>query len=175
MQQTVLAVKRMSEGLENAGMEEAQALAVVEAIAEGISKFSITREDVRSVVREEIAPLHARIDKLEERMDRFDERMDRLELCMGRLEERMDGLEKRMDGLEVRMDRLEVRMDGFDKRMDRLDERMDRFDARFDPLTQQVTARMDVISGRLFYSMVGVYGALTAMFCTLFVTLMQGS
>ena len=55
--------------MKSAGMDEAQALAVVEAIAEGIQTFAVTRE----VLKEELAPIHERIDKLEEKFDaKFD-------------------------------------------------------------------------------------------------------
>ena len=69
MKAEVLAVQKMTDGMKSAGMDEAQAIAAMEAIAEGIQTFAVTRD----VLREELLPVHERIDKLDVKFDsKFD-------------------------------------------------------------------------------------------------------
>ena len=69
MKAEILAVQKMTNGMQSAGMDEAQSLAAVEAIAEGIQTFAVTRD----VLREELLPVHERIDKLDAKFDaKFD-------------------------------------------------------------------------------------------------------
>ena len=82
MKAEVLAIEKMTNGMKSAGMDEAQAVAVVEAIAEGIQTFAVTRD----VLREELAPVHERIDKLEEKFDRLDGKFDaKFDVLSGRI------------------------------------------------------------------------------------------
>ena len=101
MKAEISAVQKMTNGMQSAGMDEAQALAVVEAIAEGIQTFAVTRD----VLREELLPVHERIDKLDAK-----------------------------------------------------------FDAKFDGLDNKFDAKFDVLSGRMFYLMLTMIGAMVAMF-----------
>lgn len=103
MKAEVLAVQKMTNGMKSSGMAEAQALAVVEAIAEGLQAFALTREDIREVVREELVPIHQRLDNLEARMGRVEARMGRVEVRMDLLESRMFYLMLAMIGAMISM------------------------------------------------------------------------
>ena len=62
---------------------------------------------LRTVIKEEVAPLNTRMGSLEIRMDSLDARMDSLDARIDGLDARMDSLGTRMDGLDARVEKLE--------------------------------------------------------------------
>lgn len=60
----------------------------------------MTKEDLqelRSLMREELRPIEARLDGMDKRLDGMDKRLD--------------GVDKRLDGMESRLERLEEKVD----------------------------------------------------------------
>ncbi|WJQ06197.1 hypothetical protein QT235_13220 [Geobacillus stearothermophilus] len=70
-------------------------------------------ELLRSVLKEELQPIHERLDRLEAGQQRLEERQQRLEERQQRLEERQQRLEERQQRLEERQQRLEEKLDHF--------------------------------------------------------------
>ncbi|STO13003.1 chromosome segregation protein SMC [[Flavobacterium] thermophilum] len=70
-------------------------------------------ELLRSVLKEELQPIHERLDRLEAGQQRLEERQQRLEERQHRLEERQQRLEERQQRLEERQQRLEEKLDHF--------------------------------------------------------------
>ena len=95
----LLAVQQMTEGMRSSGLEEVQANAVVQAIAEGVKAFSVTPE----VLRQELAPFANKSDGLEARLGQLENRLERLET-------RVDALHDKVDALVVAVDTLSSRM-----------------------------------------------------------------
>ena len=79
------------------------------------------REVLQEVLREELAPINSRLDKLESRFDGLETRFDGLESRFGELEGRLDGLEGRFDGLETRFDSLDGQVSLIQKQLDRME------------------------------------------------------
>ncbi|MGJ3203842.1 MULTISPECIES: hypothetical protein [Geobacillus] len=70
-------------------------------------------ELLRSVLKEELQPIHERLDRLEAGQQRLEERQQRLEERQQRLEERQQRLEERQQRLEEQQQRLEEKLDHF--------------------------------------------------------------
>ncbi|TCK07920.1 UNVERIFIED_ORG: hypothetical protein BDK47_103135 [Anoxybacillus amylolyticus] len=70
-------------------------------------------ELLRSVLKEELQPIHERLDRLEAGQQRLEEQQQRLEERQQRLEERQQRLEERQQRLEEQQQRLEEKLDHF--------------------------------------------------------------
>ncbi|EQB95078.1 MULTISPECIES: hypothetical protein [Geobacillus] len=70
-------------------------------------------ELLRSVLKEELQPIHERLDRLEAGQQRLEERQQRLEERQQRLEERQQRLEEQQQRLEEQQQRLEEKLDHF--------------------------------------------------------------
>ncbi len=77
----------------------------------------LLKDDIRSIVKEEVAGLEERISKLEAKVGGLDKRMSNLEVKVDSLDKRMSNLEVKVDSLDKRMSNLEVKVDSLDKRM----------------------------------------------------------
>jgi hypothetical protein len=71
------------------------------------------KELLRSVLKEELQPIHERLGRLEEGQLRLEERQQRLEERQQRLEENQLRLEERQQRLEENQLRLEEKLDNF--------------------------------------------------------------
>ncbi|WP_099354883.1 hypothetical protein [Fredinandcohnia onubensis] len=56
---------------------------------------------LRSVLKEELNPIHNRLDGIDKRFDGIDKRLEGMD-------KRFDGIDKRFDGIDQRLDRLET-------------------------------------------------------------------
>jgi chromosome segregation ATPase len=86
----------------------------------------------RSVLKEELQPIHERLGRLEEGQQRLEENQLRLEERQQRLEERQQRLEERQQRLEERQQRLEERQQRLEEQQQRLEERQQRWEKKLD-------------------------------------------
>jgi chromosome segregation ATPase len=84
----------------------------------------------RSVLKEELQPVHERLGRLEEGQQRLEENQLRLEERQQRLEERQQRLEERQQRLEERQQRLEEQQQRLEERQQRLEEQQQRLEER---------------------------------------------
>jgi len=69
----------------------------------------LLKDDIRSIVKEEVAGLEERISKLEAKVGGLDKRMSNLEVKVDSLDKRMSNLEVKVDSLDKRMSSMELR------------------------------------------------------------------
>jgi chromosome segregation ATPase len=69
-----------------------------------------TKADVRTIVREEIAPLIGRVDHAERRLDKVEDRLEKVEVRLENVEVRLEKVEHRLENVEVRLEKVEVRL-----------------------------------------------------------------
>lgn len=81
----------------------------------------------RSVLKEELQPVHEQLARLEEGQQRLEENQLRLEERQQRLEERQQRLEERQQRLEERQQRLEEQQQRLEERQQRWEEKLDNF------------------------------------------------
>ncbi|SFA44955.1 hypothetical protein SAMN05192569_100872 [Parageobacillus thermantarcticus] len=86
----------------------------------------------RSVLKEELQPVHEQLARLEEGQQRLEENQLRLEERQQRLEERQQRLEERQQRLEERQQRLEERQQRLEEQQQRLEERQQRWEEKLD-------------------------------------------
>lgn len=86
----------------------------------------------RSVLKEELQPVHERLGRLEEGQQRLEENQLRLEERQQRLEERQQRLEERQQRLEERQQRLEEQQQRLEEQQQRLEERQQRWEEKLD-------------------------------------------
>ncbi|RAK22352.1 hypothetical protein B0I26_102344 [Anoxybacillus vitaminiphilus] len=85
------------------------------------------KEMLRSVLKEELQPIHERLERLEEGQLRLEQNQQRLEERQQRLEERQQRLEERQQRLEENQLRLEKRQQHLEENQLRLEEKLDHF------------------------------------------------
>jgi chromosome segregation ATPase len=84
-------------------------------------------ELLRSVLKEELQPVHEQLARLEEGQLRLEENQLRLEERQQRLEERQQRLEERQQRLEERQQRLEEQQQRLEERQQSWEEKLDNF------------------------------------------------
>ncbi|QJD87222.1 hypothetical protein [Cohnella herbarum] len=73
------------------------------------------KDMLQSVIREELAPVHQRLERIETRLDRVEERLDRVEERLDRVEVRLDRMETRLENVETRLDQVETRLEALEE------------------------------------------------------------
>lgn len=68
-------------------------------------------------MKEDIASIGKRMDRMEQRFDGLEKRMDRMEVHFDGMGKRIDGMGKHMDGMDQRIGGLEQYMKGMEKRL----------------------------------------------------------
>ena len=139
-----------AERLKAAGIENAHANALTDALRVALGEGVATKADIRENRRE----LGADIAGLANRIDNIDENMA-TKLDLARVDRRIDGIDKRIDGIDKRIDGIEENMATktdlalLDKRIDNIEENMAtktdfaRLDKRIDNIEENMATKTD--------------------------------
>ena len=133
MKRALQEISDMATSLEASGMDQQQAGATLEAIANSIEKFAVTPERLREILEESQQTLYERI-KAENNL-------------------RFDGIDQRIEGVT----------ESVNQRFDAVDQRFDAVNQRFDDLTKNTNERFNDLraeqradSSRLFNLMLAI-------------------
>jgi hypothetical protein len=114
---------------------------------------SVTKEDVRKIIKEENMILIHYIDK---RFDAVDKRFEGVD-------KRFEGVDKRFDAVDKRFDAVDKRFDAVDKKFNDMQKRMDK---RFDEMQAQMNRRFEEVNHR-FDDFKTFFNIITAIFTSL--------
>lgn len=107
-----------------------------------------TRADVLEL-KDAIAALDRRFDRVDGRFDRVDDRFDRVD--------------DRLDGIDARFDRIDARLDRFDARFERMDARFERVDDRLGSFGEQLQGLYKTIVWAVVASVTVLAGIFSAI------------
>lgn len=76
---------------------------------------------LRSVLQEELTPVHNQLDGIDQRLGGMDKRFETID-------QRFDGIDQRLDGMDDRFENIDHQLVGMYKRFDGIDERLDKIE-----------------------------------------------
>lgn len=72
------------------------------------------KDMLQSVIREELAPVHQRLERIETRLENVETRLENVETRLESVETRLDRVDVRLDRIETRLDRVETRLEALE-------------------------------------------------------------
>lgn len=150
--------KLLKNNLQMADNNAGEFVDVLDAIIQSDIKDSAM--EYKSFVKEDLAGIDNRMDKLDNRMDKLDNRMDKLDNRMDKLDDRMDKFDNRMDKLDAKIDKVDAKIDKVDAKIDKVDTKIDLriSELRGDLRVEIKETKIDTIKW-----MVGIFLALALM------------
>ncbi len=99
-------------------------------------------------IKEDIAGIRGRLDKIEDRLDKVEERTSRIEGRLDKIDDRLDKVEDQTGRIEGRLDKIEDRLDKVEGQTGRIEGRLDKIDDRLDKVEER-TSRIEMQATRL--------------------------
>jgi flagellar capping protein FliD len=106
---------------------------------------------LRSVLKEELEPVHTRLDGMDKRFDKIEKRLDGVDKRLDGVDKRLDGMDKRLNGMDQQLnilskDVLEIKtkQDGFQKNI------IDSIGQYTEKIVDYVDDKTEALNKRLF-------------------------
>lgn len=101
--------KLLKNNLQMADNNAGEFVDVLDAIIQSDIKDSAM--EYKSFVKEDLAGIDNRMDKLDNRMDKLDNRMDKLDNRMDKLDAKIDKVDAKIDKVDAKIDKVDTKID----------------------------------------------------------------